>query len=381
MEQMAYRGHNYTLRRFPLKKGDRLRAWDAADEYLLHDLDESMFPEPPGRILLVNDTFGALGVALHEREPVPWGDSFLARQALQFNLLENRLTAAGPAYVPAAEDPGGVFALAVIKLPKNLAFFEDQLLRLRRILAPGASVLVGGMIKHTPMRAYRLLADIIGETVTSQGWKKARLAHSRFEPRTGLAAGLPVTTYRLPGTEIDLCNLPNVFSREKPDVGTRLLLANLPTGDDELEAVDLGCGNGILALALALSCPRAQILGVDESFQAVASARLNAANFDTSDLRLSFRATDGLTDEAAQSRDLVVCNPPFHQGQTTGDLPAWAMFSQAHRVLRPGGELRVVGNRNLSYHAKLKRLFARVDVVAADARFVVLSAIKSNNQP
>jgi len=130
-------------------------------------------------------------------------------------------------------------------------------------------------------------------------------------------------------------------------------------------------------VALARTCPQAQILGVDESYQAVASARLNAEALGNDGQRLRFRAADGLADEPAQSRDLVVCNPPFHQGQTTGDLPAWTMFSQAHRVLRPGGELRVVGNRNLGYHAKLQRLFDRVDPVASDTRFVVLSAIKS----
>ncbi len=379
MEQLAHQGHHYALRRFPLKKGDRLRAWDAADEYLLHDLDETDQGELSGRTLLVNDTFGALGVALHDRHPVSWGDSFLAWQALRYNLYENRLAEPEPIFVPSDEDPAGPFDLVLLKLPRSLAFLEDQLLRLRRVLAPNAQVLAGGMIRHTPMRAYRLLEEIIGATVTSQGWKKARLAHSRFEDRTGLADHVPATTYTLPGTEVELCNLPNVFSREKPDVGTRLLLANLPKNDEEIEAVDLGCGNGILAVALARTCPQAQILGVDESFQAVASARLSAATLEADGQRLTFLAGDGLAAEPAQSRDVVVCNPPFHQGQVTGDLPAWAMFSQAHRVLRPGGELRVVGNRHLGYHAKLKRLFDRVEVVASDARFVVLSATKSNN--
>jgi len=377
MEQLAHHDHLYTLRRFPLKKDDRLRAWDAADEYLLRHLDDQELAAPPGATLLVNDTFGALGVTLHDRNPVSWGDSFLGQQALRYNLYENRLAAEAATFVSSDQVPTGVFAVALIKLPKSLAFFEDQLLRMRQVLAPGAQVITGGMIKHTPSRAYRLLAEIIGPTTTSLGWKKARLAHSRCEPKPDLPAGLAPATYALPGTEVRLRSLANVFSREKPDVGTRLLLDHLPRVAGELAAVDLGCGNGILAVALARTCPQAQILGVDESYQAVASARLNAEALGNDGQRLRFRAADGLADEPAQSRDLVVCNPPFHQGQTTGDLPAWTMFSQAHRVLRPGGELRVVGNRNLGYHAKLQRLFDRVDPVASDTRFVVLSAIKS----
>jgi 16S rRNA (guanine1207-N2)-methyltransferase len=52
------------------------------------------------------------------------------------------------------------------------------------------------------------------------------------------------------------------------------------------------------------------------------------------------------------------------------------MFSEAQRVLGPGGELLVVGNQHLAYHAKLTRLFGkgRVDVVASDPKFVVLRA-------
>ena len=386
MEHLIHRDEAYLLRRFPLKKDDRLRAWDAADEYLLRYLDGDAEPDAPavlpssGEIVLINDTFGALGVALHQRQPQSWGDSFLGHEALRYNLYENQLIEWQPTLVPADKNPSGAFALAVIKFPKNLTFFEDQLLRLRNVLAPEAHVVCGGMIKHTPKRAYQLLEKVIGPTVTTQGWKKARLAHSQLADRTDLPAGVPPTTYNLPGSEQELLNLPNVFSRERPDAGTRLLLANLPHLADELAAVDLGCGNGILALALARNCPQARILGVDESYQAVASAHLNAANLGDDSERLTFYATDGLAGEPDQSRDLVVCNPPFHQGQTTGDLPAWDMFAEAARVLRPGGELRVVGNRHLGYHAKLKRLFEQVQLVASDSKFVVLSAVKSNSR-
>lgn len=376
MEQLAHGDRLYTLRRFPLKRGDRLRAWDAADAYILRYLAEQEESAPPGGTLLINDTFGALGVALHDRAPVSWGDSFLGRQALRYNLCENRLAADAATFVPSHRVPDGSYALVLIKLPKSLALFEDQLLQLRQVLAPDAQVVTGGMIKHTPSRAYRLLAEIIGPTTTSQGWKKARLAHSRCEPKSDLAADLAPATFRLPGTEITLCSLANVFSREKPDVGTRLLLDHLPQTTGELAAVDLGCGNGILAVALALACPRAEILGVDESYQAVTSAQMNAEALGTAGRRLRFCVSDGLADEPAESRDLVVCNPPFHQGQTTGDLPAWTLFREAHRVLRPGGEMRVVGNRHLGYHAKLKRLYGRVELVASDAKFVVLSARK-----
>ena len=85
---------------------------------------------------------------------------------------------------------------------------------------------------------------------------------------------------------------------------------------------------------------------------------------------------DGLAEQPADSLDLVLCNPPFHQQQVVGDFLAWRMFQQARAALMTGGELWIVGNRHLGYHAKLKRLFRGVEQVAATPKFVVLRATK-----
>ena len=72
----------------------------------------------------------------------------------------------------------------------------------------------------------------------------------------------------------------------------------------------------------------------------------------------------------------MLCNPPFHQQQVVGDFLAWRMFQQARNALVTGGELWIVGNRHLGYHAKLARLFRGVEQVAATPKFVVLKATK-----
>ena len=60
-----------------------------------------------------------------------------------------------------------------------------------------------------------------------------------------------------------------------------------------------------------------------------------------------------------------------------GDAIAWQMFTEAHGALAIGGELRVVGNRHLAYHAKLKRIFGNCRVVASNSKFVVYSALRT----
>jgi 16S rRNA (guanine1207-N2)-methyltransferase len=139
--------------------------------------------------------------------------------------------------------------------------------------------------------------------------------------------------------------------------------------------VDLGCGNGVVGTSVALADPDAEVLFVDESFQAVASAE---ATFKANGVpgHAEFRVGDGLAGVPSGSVDLVLNNPPFHSHQAMTDATAWRMFTGARRTLRPGGELWVVGNRHLGYHVKLRKLFGNCRLVASDPKFVVLKAVK-----
>lgn len=145
--------------------------------------------------------------------------------------------------------------------------------------------------------------------------------------------------------------------------------------------MDLGCGNGVVGTAMALARPRAETLFLDESYQAVTSAEATywANTDDTVEYgKAEFRVGDGLEGIPDASVDLVLNNPPFHSHQATSDATAWRMFTGARRALRPGGELWVVGNRHLGYHVKLRRLFGNSQLVASDAKFVVLRAVKES---
>lgn len=170
-------------------------------------------------------------------------------------------------------------------------------------------------------------------------------------------------------------NHAGVFCADRLDVGTRFLLRHLPDTKGLRRVVDLGCGNGVVGTAVALADPEAEVLFVDESYQAVASAE---ATYQVNDVsgQAEFRVGDGLAGVPSGSVDLVLNNPPFHSHQATTDATAWRMFTDAERALRSGGELWVIGNRHLGYHVKLRRLFGNSRLVASDPKFVLLRAVK-----
>ncbi|ONN73385.1 methyltransferase [Pseudomonas oryzihabitans] len=362
------------LDRQPPRRDDPLQAFDAADEYLLQQVAEDGLA-PSARVLVLNDGFGALAASLAAHAKVTSsGDSHLAALALAANLARNGLAAEAVTFVPASEAISGPFDLVLVRVPKTLALLEEQLIRLHGQLAPGARVIAAGMLKHLPRAAGDLLERHIGPVQASLAVKKARLLFATPEARPAVASPYP-SRYRLDAPPLTLVNHANVFCREGLDIGTRAFLPHLPQGLGQARVADLGCGNGVLALACALANPEAQFTLVDESYMAVQSARENwSAAFG--ERPVAIRAADGLADQPPRSLELILCNPPFHQQQVVGDFLAWRMFQQARAALTEQGELWLVGNRHLGYHVKLKRLFRRVEQIAATPKFVVLRAVQ-----
>jgi len=365
---------NLDLQRQPHQANEPLQAFDAADEYLLHHLHEQGIA-PTSRVLLLNDSFGALACSLAGHcQVTSSGDSHLGFLALQKNLASNGLSGAAVTFLPSSETPQGPFDWVLIRVPKTLALLEEQLIRLHGQLAPNARVVAGAMVKHLPRAAGDLLEQYLGPVQASLAVKKARLLLAAHETKATPHSPYP-TRYSLDKPALELINHANVFCRDGLDIGTRAFLPQLPRHLGPVRVADLGCGNGVLGIAYALGSPQAELTLVDESYMAVQSAQENwrAA---LGERPVTIRASDGLAEQPADSLDLVLCNPPFHQQQVVGDFLAWRMFQQARAALVTGGELWIVGNRHLGYHAKLKRLFRGVEQVAATPKFVVLKASK-----
>ncbi len=264
----------HDLIRQPEMANQPLQAFDAADQYLLEQLHAQGLA-PDSRVLLLNDSFGALACALAGHcQLTSSGDSFLGHLALSKNLLRNGLAADSLRFVPASQPVSGPFDWVVLRIPKTLALLEEQLIRLHGQLAPGARVVAGAMLKHLPRAAGELLERYVGPVQASLAVKKARLLFATPQPRPQPHSPYP-TYYSLEQPAIRLANHANVFCREGLDIGTRALLPHLPARSGALRVADLGCGNGVLGIVFALHNPEAQLTLVDESYMAVQSAEEN----------------------------------------------------------------------------------------------------------
>ena len=361
------------LQRFPVRRKETLQAWDSADQLAIELLHE----EPAAqRVLVLNDSFAAVscGLAqmwLHAKITL-WSDSYLAAQALAHNAELNKLPSIE--FMDAVATPQGSFDLVVMRLPKSNSLLRDQVARLLPLLQDGAKVVIPTMIKHLDSSLYELLTRLLGPLTASRAKKKARLLFASPESLANQVSDVKPAINSWHYGDIKLSHYSGVYGRKHLDEGSQFFLQNWPKGEYQ-RIIDLGCGNGVLSIQAAKTWPQAEVLGVDESFMAVASATINAQQNEVADT-CQFQVGNCLAELADKSADLVLCNPPFHQQRVVGDHLAMAMFADAARVLDEQGELWVVGNRHLGYHAKLKRWFKQVEQQGKHAKFVVLRCRK-----
>lgn len=361
------------LKRFPETDDvNPLQAWEAADEYLLQQLDET---EISGPVLIFNDAFGALACALVEHKPFSIGDSYLSELATRENLRHNELDEGSVTFLDSTAAYPAAPGVVLIKIPKTLALLEQQLRALRQVVTPETRIIAGTKARDIHTSTLELFEKILGPTTTTLAWKKARLVNCTFNA-PALNDVQETLSWTLDGTPWTIHNHANVFSRTGLDIGARFFLQHLPE-NLEGEIVDLGCGNGVIGLTLLEKNPEAQVVFVDESPMAVASSRLNVeTNMPDAQDRCEFMINNALSGVEPYRFNAVFCNPPFHQKHALTDHIAWEMFHHARRCLKTNGELYIVANRHLDYFHKLKKIFGNCTTVATNSKFVVLKAVK-----
>jgi 23S rRNA (guanine1835-N2)-methyltransferase len=416
------------LNRYP-KSGDKsLRAWSAADELLLAEFESIYRSQNTNsentniNLLILNDQFGALSVALEQFSPFYWTDSFLSQQALEINATDNQLSAATfyeailpnlnqnelnhaefghSRLVDAIESPNASdtkntisaetqaktssktqaerlkFDYILIRIPKHNSLLKLQLSQLKRFCHDKTHIIAAGMTKEIHNSNIQLFERFIGSTKTSLAKKKARLVIPKLdlksfcqsEDSTNDNQSQLLSRYKLDSSAIELVAFPGVFSRKSIDIGSQVLLNYLPELKPKQKVIDLGCGNGLLAAVLAKQNPSCDFLLTDESRLAIESAKLTF--YHNRLTQAKFVQTDVLLNIEHYDYDHIICNPPFHQQNVQTLAIATNMFKQSAAHLKPSGELRVVANRHLKYLPILKRYFKLVVSISQDAKFTV----------
>jgi 16S rRNA (guanine1207-N2)-methyltransferase len=367
------------LRRFPDAEAANLFAVDATDRLLLDEAADAL--TGAGRVAVIGDHYGALTLGAIAQHGVGFvrvhQDLLTSERALEANAMLTGLSdryqhhALGPELLDGA-------TVVLVQSPKSLDGLREVAEAIARHADPRVAVYVGGRVKHMT----RAMNDVLGDSFES-----VRASLARQKSRVLIAdtprRRLSPPTFPLRELHDDLGLLVGAhgeaFAGTKVDIGTRYLLSFLgQMGKRASQAVDLGCGTGILAAALARSRPELSVIATDQSSTAVASAAETMRANGLAD-RVEIRRDNAMAGWPDGSTDLVMLNPPFHLGTTVDTSAAEALFEAAGRVLRPGGELWTVFNSHLTYqrpHGPLARSIGPTRVVGRNPKFTVTVSIR-----
>lgn len=170
--------------------------------------------------------------------------------------------------------------------------------------------------------------------------------------------------------DLGLWSQPGIFSWDRLDPGSALLMEHLPVFSGR--GADLGCGVGMLARTLLASPTIEHLTLVDIDRRAVEAARRNIE-----DARAELRWADvRATGVGAAGLDFVVMNPPFHDGGAEDRALGQSFIRRAAEALRPGGVCWLVANRHLPYEAVMKPLFRRVGLKIETGGYKIYEALK-----
>jgi 16S rRNA (guanine1207-N2)-methyltransferase len=132
-----------------------------------------------------------------------------------------------------------------------------------------------------------------------------------FDERPSVASAATVIDVALPDVAFTLATDRGVFSHGRVDTGTMLLLQQAPPAASHGHLLDLGCGAGPIALALALRSPAASVWAVDVNERA---RRLTASNAERNGIgNITVVAPDDVPDDV--SFTTIWSNPPIRIGK------------------------------------------------------------------
>ena len=381
---------NLFLSRFPVSQVNRsLQAWDSADEYLINHINEQGLINAQTKVALFNDAFGTLATNFchcgsENPSVISINDSYISSQGTSYNIEQNNLDDSKIEQVNSLDSLPNDIDVILYKIPKSKSLLIEQLIQIKKSVSEQCIFIAADRAKEIHSSTLKVFEKHLGTTKTSLAVKKARLVFCQFDNKQVHQSPFPtvwslahISTNDSPSRDLTISNHANVYAREKLDIGARYFIENLPKVAAHTKVIDLGCGNGVIGLTVLANQPEAHVQFIDESSMAMASAKYNImTNMPEMIDQCEFTLNDSLTDIEGGSVDLILCNPPFHQNTATTDHIAWQMFKDSHRVLKKGGELRIIGNQKLAYHIKLQRLFGNETLIASNDKFVTQSAIK-----
>ncbi len=136
-----------------------------------------------------------------------------------------------------------------------------------------------------------------------------------------------------------------------------------------MKVLDIGCGAGTVALAIARREPTCQVTAIDSNIRAVECARIGVARNELANVEVHHHSAGAFGETGRY--DLAAANPPYFSDYEIAER----FVAAAHRSLRRGGKLLLVTKNPTWYAEHLPRDWTQI-TIAESKQYFVASAVK-----
>ena len=267
----------------------------------------------------------------------------------------------------------GVYKSIILFAPKQKDEVRYLIARAIRMLSKDGVVVTAATNESGGKALAKLMAEF-GVSVTDISKHKCRVVWSHdLRAISAVAVEQALEKGALQKRSDGLWTQPGVFSWDRLDKGTEILLKHLPrplSGN----GADFGCGVGVIGQAVLSHNPDIKRLTcLDRDIRALEACGKNLEEFGS---RMAVKQADLTKPVDLANLDFIVMNPPFHTGKTQSIALGQAFIVNAAKCLKPGGTLFFVANSHLPYEASVVESFASQRILSQEQGFKIIEARK-----
>jgi len=352
------------IKRYPASTNRSLQAWSAADEHILHHLKD--VDTSKSNVITYGDSFGFLTTQVDAKNHFVVVDAASQQGAIAKNVSENKVKLSFSFLNPFSKPPLKP-NIGLLKIPKSLDLFALYLDHFIQHASVNGKLVCAFMTRHFSKQLLEISAQYFEHVSQSKAVKKSRLLILKNPRKQEKKDTISSFTY----DNQTIRQYFGVFSSNSIDLASQFLLQHLPEVKNDSSVMDLGCGNGIIGKTVLKENGQVSLHLVDDSYLAVESAKLNVT-----EPNVRFHQLHALEHFTEDTFDIILSNPPFHiEHEIDISLPI-RLFKESHRILKPGGELRIVANQHLNYRTHLTKIYERTEVVAENDKYIIYACIK-----
>jgi 16S rRNA (guanine1207-N2)-methyltransferase len=336
---------------------------------------ELLIAKNPLMINLPEDGFIDAYLGIHQPENIHcFSTNFIDYQAI----IKKHCGATGTKNVKATFDSiyqtQSCHDLVIIAFPKSKAELNFTLAMIAHCINDKTKIILVGEKKGGIQSAAKLTQNILSCCQKVDAARHCLLFVGLFQPEKlsvafNLQEWFKKYQITIEGVQLTIASLPGVFSQQKLDVGTELLLSNLPN-DMSGKVLDFGCGAGVISCFIGKKFSGTNLSLLDVSALALTSAQESLA---LNGLSGTVFPSNSLSD-VNEHYHHVVSNPPFHQGVKTHYQASEDFLAGINKKLNKAGNITIVANSFLRYQPIMEAHIGNTRVITKEKGFTIYRA-------